>query len=178
MKKLHIAPITAEGNALVAAGFAYLTEFYHPNGELIEREYVRNIIPIEGLNYLAGVSIKGAAQISDWFLALHAANYTPVPGLQASTYAADATEFLGYSEAARVRAVFGTVAGGACDNSLSKASFTWNATGTAYGGALLSASPMGAATGICLSAVKFPSPKAGDAGAVLNVTTGIAFTSL
>lgn len=105
------------------------------NGKVIDQEVVRNIVTTEGLNNLIDVYFKAGTQIASWYVALFESDYTP---LATDTYAAPGwTETTAYDELTRPQWVGGTVSAGSCDNSASKATFTFNASKTIYGGALV-----------------------------------------
>lgn len=161
----------------VASGFAYLVELFNPAGQLVDREICLNVVPTEGLNHIAGVVFKAAAQVTAWYIGLFKGNYTPLATVTAATIAAASTETSSYDEASRVLFNSGTVASGALDNSLNKAEFTFNATETIYGGFVVSSSPKAGTTGVLVSAVRFTSPKQVEPGSVLRITTGVAFAS-
>ena len=159
------------------AGFEYVIETVR-DGVVIDREVVHNLIPIEGINYLINAGIKGASQLSSWFVGLYEGNYDPVPGDTAATFPAAATELTAYSEAARPALTLGAVALGAVDNQASRAEFTGTTNGKlVYGGFVSSASAKGSGSGVLLSAVRFTSPKSLDAGTILRVTAGFSIIS-
>ena len=122
-----------------------------------------NILPDEGLNYLLGVGLKSATQITAWFLMLHSGTGTPTNALNAANYNATLSEITsateGYSEATRV-----SWAGDAVDtvnteviNDATPAAFTVvTATSLAVNGAgLVSTSTKGSTAGTLISAGKF-----------------------
>jgi len=140
-------------------------------------EDVSNLIPTEGLNYILGASLTGVSPISAWYLALFEANYTPVAGVTAASFPADATECTAYDETTRVAWVPGAISAGAVTNSASKAVFTMNATKTVYGIAQLSVATKSSTSGKAVSVAKFSSSKSVVAGDILNVTSSISITS-
>ena len=152
-------------------GFTYVIEHIR-DGVVIDAEKVHNIIPIEGLNHMMGVTFKAVTQVATWYLALYEGNYSPTSDLTAATFPALATETTAYTPASRVEFNEGAVAGGSVDNSANKAQFTFTAAKTVYGGAILSSSVRGAVSGVIMSAVRFPSPKVLAVGDVLQVTAG------
>lgn len=164
-------------NSIVPMGFVYDIELLK-NGVVIERETVRNLMPMEGINHAIAVAVKGAAQNTTWYLGLYQNNYTPLLTDVALTFPTLAGENVGYAEATRVEWVEGTVTGGTVSNVLSRAEFTSTATATIYGGFMSSAPAKGATSGVLLSAVRFTSPKTFEEGSVLRVTAGLTFTSL
>jgi len=157
-------------------GFRYLVEVLK-GGEVVESEWISNLVPTEGLNHFLTTEFKGTSQVGTWYIGIYEGNYTPSAGVTAATLPAAATESTAYAETTRVAFVPGTVAAGALDNSASRAEFTMNATKTIYGGFMSSSSAKGATTGVLVSAVKFSSPKVLDSGSVLRITAGFTLTS-
>lgn len=159
------------------AGFEYLIEVIGVDGTVRDREVVHNLMPVEGLNHMLGVTLKSAAQVATWYAGLYEGNYTPVPGDAALGFPTSATETTAYAEATRRALVLGSVAAGAVDNAASRAEFTLNANKTIYGGFVSSAAAKSATSGVLLSAVKFSSPKSLESGEILRLTAGITITS-
>lgn len=140
-------------------------------------ENVSNLIPTVGLNYILGAALTGVAQSTTWYLALFEGNYTPVAGITAATFPADATESTAYNEAARVTWTPGTIAAGSVSNAASVAVFTMNATKTVYGIAQTSVSTKSAITGNLVSVARFAVAKSVVATDILNVTSTLTATS-
>lgn len=140
-------------------------------------EEVTNLIPTEGLNYMLGTALTGVTQLASWYIALFEGNYTPIAGVTAATFPADATESTAYDEAARVVWTPGAIASGSVSNTASKAVFTMNATKTIYGIAQTSVSTKSATTGKLMSVARFAAAKAVVATDVLNVTSTLSATS-
>lgn len=165
-------------NTDLNAGFTYLVEVVGEDGVVREAEVVHNIMPLEGLNHTINAVLKGGTQITTWYVGIYEGNYTPVPGDNASTFPTSSTECTAYAESVRQTLTLGSVAGGAVDNTASKAAFTMNAAKTVYGGFISSASAKSATSGTLLSAVRFSSPKVLTATDVLRVTAGFTLASL
>lgn len=144
---------------------------------ILSTEEVSNLIPTEGLNYMLGTALTGVTQSTTWYIALFEGNYTPVAGVTAATFPADATECTAYTEAARVTWTPGAISAGSVSNTASKAVFTINATKTVYGIAQTSVSTKSATTGTLMSVARFSVAKSVVATDVLNVTSTISATS-
>lgn len=164
-------------NSKAALGFTYIVEVVSPDGTVSQRETVHNLIPVEGLNHMMAVTFKRSTPVDTWYIALYEGNYTPVPLLTAAKFPAAATESIAYTPDARVPFVAGDIANGAVDNAAARAEFTFTAPKTIYGGAILSASPKGATTGVVISAVRFASPKVLEVGSTLRVLAGNSLVS-
>lgn len=104
-------------------------------GRVIDKEFVRNIVTTEGLNSFLNIMFKSGTQITSWYIILFENDYTPLAG---DSYLTNGwTETTVYDETTRPIWTGGTVAAGSVDNSASKATFTFNASKTIYGGCLV-----------------------------------------
>lgn len=158
-------------------GTTYLIEHVRA-GEVISSEQVHNIIPIEGLNHAVGVLLKQGTQAVGWYIGLFEGNYGPVPGDTAATFPTAAVECLTYAPATRPAFVAGAVAGGATDNTASRAEFTFTAAKTIYGAFLTPTATKGGVVGPLLSAARFATAKAVAVDDVLRVTATFQATSV
>jgi hypothetical protein len=159
------------------SGFTYLVEVINKDGAVVDSETVKNLMPVEGINHMLGVTMKQAAQVATWYVGLYEGAYTPQSTDLASTFPGLATEATAYDEAARVALVSGPVAGGVVSNTGDRAEFTFNATKSIAGGFISSTSTKGGTTGVLLSAVRFSSPKAVENGFILRITAGLQIIS-
>lgn len=146
-------------------------------GRCVEVEEVHNLMPIEGLNHMHNVTIKGAAQVTEWFIGLTTNDYAPLPRDTMATYPTLAGETTSYAGTTRLPFVAGTVAGGVVDNVDARAEFVFTAPVTVRGGFIASTSTRGLAAGVLLSAVRFASPKVMASGETLRITAGNQLTS-
>jgi len=142
-----------------------------------------NLVVDEGLTHVLDVVLKGGTQITTWYHALYAANYTPLNSLTAASFPATATEITsgteGYTEATRRTWVGGSISGNAVDNTASKAAFTI-ATASSLavnGAAVLSVNTKGSTSGKLLSAVKFSATRTLYDTDVFNLSYRLALTS-
>ena len=159
------------------AGFVWTIEAVK-DGVVIDREVQHNLIPTEGLNYLISSALKGGTPYTSFYVALYSGNYTPQLTDTAATFPASATECTNYTQSTRQALTLGTVANGQVDNTASTASFTGGVNGTLVnGGFITAASAKGATTSVLVSAVQFSSPKAFDAGTILQITAGFSISS-
>lgn len=140
----------------VFVGGAFEDE-HRRGGDLIGRGLGPNIIPTQGLNHLLDVIAHGTTPINPWNVGLFQTNTNPPANLTGTNFHATLTEFTAYDETTRVAFNEGAAVNGVLDNASNRAVFTINATGTVYGGALLSASAKLAngAGDLCLAAAKF-----------------------
>lgn len=171
-----MSEITAPAESRLMMGAVYEYELLR-DGVVYDRWVEKNLMPLEGVNHVLNVVLKGATPVTSWYVLLYEGNYTPVTGDTAATFPASCTETTAYSGSTRVAFTPGAVSGGTVNNSASRAEFTFTADKTIYGGAIASASAKGAVSGVLLSAVKFGSPKSPTAGDVLRVTAGFTLVS-
>jgi hypothetical protein len=128
-----------------------------------------NIVVNEGLIHTLNSVVSAQPQITNWYLGLFSANYTPVATDTAANIAANATEVNAqYSEATRPAFVALTTNAVTVENA--PVSFTFTAPVNVYGGFLVSASGKGATSGKLLSASKFPTVRNILAGDVFQVS--------
>lgn len=166
-------------HAKLAAGFNYLIETIDRHGVVVDRVKTYNLVPIEGLNYIINTALKAATQQPAFYIGLYEGVYSPVPGDTMATFPASATELVAYAETTRRVLTLGDVAAGQADNSLARAEFTGNTNGKLAQGGFISSSPTkGSGSGVLVSAVRFPSPRPLDAGAMLRVTAGFTLVSI
>lgn len=129
------------------------------DGEIVEEFEDKNIVTNEGLNATLGIMLGASAQITSWYLGLFTGNYTPVATDTAASLPGNATEATGYTASSRPQWQPGAASGQAISNSASRATFTFNATQTLYGGFLVSSAVIGGTTGTSFSAAQFATPK-------------------
>lgn len=147
-------------------------------GNVLSVETVRNLIPIEGLNYILNAAFKGGTQHATLYAGLYEGNYAPAPTDTMATFPTAATECTAYTLATRPEVLFGTVAGGNMDNTASLVQFTGNADRTVYGGFLSTSNVKGGTTGVLCSAVRAPSTKTLSNGGRIEVVLGFQFVSV
>lgn len=166
-------------NHTLAAGFRWELELFNKYGELIDKDTTYNLVPIEGLNYIINTALKNGTPHAGFYIGLFSGAYTPVPADTMATFPTAATELVAYSETTRRALTLGTTAAGAVDNSAARGEFTGTINGTLAQGGFISSSPTkGATTGTLVSAVRFPSPRPLDSGALLRVTAGFTIVSI
>lgn len=169
--------MNADNHPQAALGTTYLIEQIR-NGEVIASETVHNLIPTEGLNHAVSVIVKQGTQAAGWYIGLFEGNYGPVPGDTAATFPTSAVECTAYSPSTRPPFTAGSVAGGAADNTASRAEFTFTAAKTLYGAFLVPSATKGGVTGPLLSAARFAEPKTVAVDDVLRVTATFQATSV
>ena len=155
-------------NERIKAGFKWTFAQYEGDALVSQRE-VFNMIPEEGINYLIGAGLKGAAQRHPWFCGVFEGDYTPDEDTSAATIVAAATECLAYAGATRPQIAFGDVANGTVDNAAARVEMVFNADKTIYGGFISSSPVKGGNTGILISATR-TGPEVVKAGRTLVIT--------
>jgi hypothetical protein len=160
-------------------GFKYRVREFDPAGNLVSDTVDDNLIPTEGLNYFIETALKEGTPFPALYVGLFAGNYTPTPTDTMAAFPAAATELTAYTSATRPVVTLGTVAGGAVDNTAAVNEFTGTVNATlAYGGFVATSPTKGGTSGPLLSAVRFSTPKALDAGGRLEVTVVFASASI
>lgn len=139
-------------------------------GQLIDAWEDPNIVVDEGLNHLLDVAFHGSTQVGTWYIGLFEGNYTPLSTVTAATIAAASTECTAYDETTRVAYNEAAAASKVTTNSANKATFTFNASKTIYGGFLVSTSTKSGTSGTLMSASRFGSAKTVESADQLLVT--------
>ena len=170
----------ADSNSILNGDAGVMGSFvleHRRKGKLIGRDTASNIVTTEGLNHILSVVLNNGSKVSPWYVALFEGNYTPVAGLTAANFTANATECTAYDESTRVEYAEGTPSGGVITNSASKAVFTINASKTLYGAALLSASAKSSTSGTCLAAARFSSSRPVEDNDEVAITYSLTLTA-
>lgn len=120
-----------------------------------------NLVVAQGIDYLLQAGLIGATTDSQWHLAPYSGTTAPTDTLTAAQFAGLQVEFTNYSEGSRP--VWTAVAGSkSLSNSASAAVITVSADAqTIRGLGVISVGTKGAASGILLAAVPFPSARTG-----------------
>jgi hypothetical protein len=129
----------------------------------------RNLVTLEGRNHALSVLFNQGTQIATWYLCPFESDTTI---LSTHTYAVPGyTECTAYDEATRVAFVEAAPAAGSLTNSANRAVFTFNATKTIYGMALVSVNTKGdTGSGVLWCASQFTNSKNVDSGDTIEVT--------
>ena len=109
---------------------------HYRSGRLISLEgNIRNIVTAEGRDAHLDIMFHGGTQITTWYLVTFESNTTPASG---HTYAVPVyTECTAIDEATRPEWQEAAVSSQSITNSANKGTFTYNATKTIYGAALV-----------------------------------------
>lgn len=148
----------------------YEGKIFDKKGRLKEEFIDENLVVNQGLNDMLAVYLQGGAQKSSWFMGIFQGNYAPVPTDTAANWAANATECSNYTNATRPSWTPAAPAAQSITNSAAPATFTFNATVTIFGAALVSNNVIGGTTGTLFSEAAFQSPKAVESGDQLLLT--------
>jgi hypothetical protein len=163
----------------VGAGGVYTLQCFDKDGKLKWEESSHNLVVNVGLQDMNAKYFAGSSYTATWFIGL-----IDGPGSGTTIAAGDTmsshggwTENVGYSNATRPAATFGTATTANPSeqtNSASPASFNINATSTIAGAFLVSNSTKSGTTGILFSASDFQSP--GDRSVVSGDTLNVTYT--
>jgi hypothetical protein len=174
--------LPAMGNSLILARGLYEHRVRKPDGSVTPWVCDANLIPTEGLTYLA--SLLGAGtKLTPWYIALYAGAYSPAAGLTAANFTSTTSEITsgseGYTEANRVTWSPAAAAAGAIHNTASPAAFTIVTATTLLvnGIGMLSAVAKGATTGTLASATRFAAQRTLNNSDVFEIKYTISLTS-
>lgn len=118
----------------MALGSVWAWEHWR-HGKLLSTWKEPNIMTDQGIEYIMDSSLSGASPITSWYVSVFEDNYTP---LSTNTYATPGhTECTAYDESTRPAWTEVGISSKIITNSASKATFTFNATKTIYGGSLV-----------------------------------------
>lgn len=158
-------------------GFWYDVETLAPDGTIVDREHVENLMPYEGMEHMLNGLLLNGQKITQWFVGLFGGAYTPTLDDNMLNFSGNAAELTTYVGATRLLYAPGTVVNGEINNAANRSEFTFPSDTTVRGGFISSAAGKGATGGVLLSAVLFASPKPVSAGGILRVTAGFNLTS-
>lgn len=150
-------------------------------GVTVWEDTIKNLMVTEGRNSLLNVYFNSGTQITAWYIALFESNTTPA---DTDTYDSPTfTECTAYSESTRGAWTVVNSTAGIITNAASKATFTFTAAKTLYGGALVgggtSASTKGntAGGGTLMASAKFADAKSALIDDILRVTVSVQLSS-
>lgn len=165
-------------NVLVGGVFDYeLMRLRKGRRELVDKWSSHNLVVNEGLNHMLDVVLHNGTQVTTWYVGVFEGNYTPVAGDTAATFPTNATECTAYDEATRQAYNEAAPSSQSITNSASKATFTFNASKTIYGGFLSSVSTKGGTTGTLMAADRAATSKLVVAADQLLVTYTLTLTA-
>ena len=121
-------------NPRIPVGTLWEFEHFH-KGQLIDQWQQGNINTNEGLDAFLDIMFHGSTQITTWYMCTFENDYTP---LVTNTYAVPGyTECTAITEGTRPAFNEAAASSKVTTNSANKATFTYNATKTIYGAALV-----------------------------------------
>ena len=149
---------------------------------LINEWTEKNLCVLEGRNELLDICFGGETQIDPWYICPFENNHTPASG---DSYATPGyTECTAYEASTRPGFQVGSASAGVIDNSANRASYTFNASKTIYGAALVGGgsapSTKGDTSGggVLFCESQFSSPEAVINGSVLKVKIEITLSAV
>lgn len=155
-------------------GFTYRSEIILPSGELILGPPVQNLMPQEGVDFVASLLLgSGAVPNANWYMGLFEANYVPTKAIKAADLPGLVGECTAYEGTARP-AWNGSYDGvSVVSNQASKTKFKMTADKTIYGGFIVSSSTKAGGGGVLVSIARFPSPQVLTAGTEYGVISDL-----
>lgn len=150
--------------SILGRGFTYHRKIIHPDGRVVQLPSVKNIVPLEGVQHVAGLILGSTAPISAWYAFLFEGNYTPDSGSAAADLPGVIGECTAYSAATRP-AWNGSFDGTSLVTNTVDVEFTMTQDKVLYGAGVVSSSTKGGNGGLILSISRFPTPEQVKAGA-------------
>lgn len=126
------------------------------------------IYTTEGLNFVQRLAFKSGTLVPNWYFAPYEGDYTPTPGLTAAQFPLLATECTAYEATSRPLFAVGDVVAGSVNNYDAVAQVRMTAAKRIYGVALMSAPAKGGTGGVCMGALRLPTPQDRAAGELLE----------
>ena len=162
--------------SMLGRGFRYAPKIITPDGRVIHRPTVNNLIPKEGLAHVAGLILGGAAPITNWYAFLFSGNYLPDENSKAADLPGIISECTAYASSTR------PVWNGQFDglNLITNpvdVEFVMTADRVVYGAGIVSSSVKGGNGGLILSIARFPSPESLKSGAKFTLTADLPLLS-
>lgn len=141
----------------IALGGRFGIEVIRNGRSLGPLEWSDNIVVDEFLNYCLDASLSAGSQKNSWYIGLFKGNYTPLASNTGATIASLSTELTEYTQTTRVAWTDAGPAAKTITNAANRATFTINASVTAYGAFLVSNSVKGdnSASSILCASSKF-----------------------
>ena len=163
--------------SILNTGFYYDVHVRNPDGSeySLPRQY--NLLPQEGLNYIAGLIRGTVASSGSWFNGIFESNYVPTLSLtsaQLTSVAGESTAYVGATRPAWTHAFDGATV---ISNAASQSSFVMSAAKTIYGAFIHNSAVKGGTSGVLLSIARFTTPLVLAQGATLTLTAGITIAS-
>jgi len=158
--------------SILGTGFVYTAHYTGPNGDTWT-ETVGNLIPQEGVDFVAGLLTANVSLVAPWYVGVFENDYSPVTGSSAGALATAIGETTSY--VAGARPAFVPVYDGVSriDNAAARAEFVFTADKRIYGGFLTSTQAKQDTSGLVLSIARFTSPRDVEVGGTLRVLAGI-----
>ena len=166
-----------EQNALIQHGFIWQGQIVDAAGNVTHSgPPIRNIIPQEGIDHLAGLLRAGGTLISNWYVGVGEADYVPTNGTGGADLQSAVGESTAYTQA--TRPLWNNTYDGSSilTNLSNRAEFTFNATKRLYTGFLVASSTKGGTGGPVLSVARFASPYDVPSGSTFRL--GVSLTLL
>jgi hypothetical protein len=140
------------------------------NARVIDEFACDNIVVNQGLNYLLGAALGAQSVVTAWYIGLFSNNYTILASDTASNIASVSGEVTQYTAGVRQTWASAPPSSQSITNSASQASYTFNASLTAYGAFLISSSAINGTSGTLFAGAQFGSPKAVVSTDILQLT--------
>ena len=157
-------------------GFTYDFELLDSVGKVIDTLTAKNLVPLNGVNHMAGALFGDVAPIGNFYLGVFTGNYLPTMDSKATDIPTAMAEFVGYSEP--TRPLWQRInSDGIISNAAARGAFTLTENATLLGAFLVSSSAKGGGSGLLLSVARFPTPRPVEAGMVIRLAGELSLIS-
>lgn len=170
-----------DGGILIHRSALARGRYYHTvNGQ--DERVDPNLLPAEGIAYILGAALGGAAKLTSFYLAIYSGNVTPAANWTAANFHTNATEIVsqveGYSNATRPQWTPGPVANGVIGNLSTRATYNvvCSSSLNVAGAALLSDGQRGGTNGVLVSATRYASVRVINNGDAFEVGYEVELT--
>ena len=162
--------------SILGKGFTYGRKIIHPDGRIQLLADAHNLVPLEGVQHVAGLILGSTSPISGWYGFIFEGNYTPDEGSAAADLPGVIGECTAYSASSRP-AWNGVFDGTSILSNTVDIEFTMTADKVLYGAGIVSSSTKGGNGGLILSIARFPTPEQVKAGAKFALTAELPILS-
>lgn len=162
--------------SMLGRGFRYTPKIITPEGRVIHRPQVSNLVPKEGVAHVAGLILGTAVPISNWYAFLFSGNYLPDENSKAADLPGIISECTTYASSTRP-AWQGQFDGSNLLVNPVDVEFVMTADKVIYGAGIVSSSVKGGNGGLILSIARFPSPESLKSGAKFTLTADLPLLS-
>lgn len=163
--------------SILGRGFTYVRSIRTPDGRTVLLPDAHNIVPDEGVNFVANLILGSASPNASWYAFLYEGNYIPSESSSAADLPGVIGECTAYVAATRPIWTGSYDSGAKTLTNTTEVEFVMNQDKVLYGAGIVSSSTKAGTGGFILSIARFPSPEEVKAGAVFSLTADLPLLS-